>query len=347
MKKSRKSIIKSMILFILILVLTFYIIFKNQDVTKIIKIIQTIDLKYVLIGILCMILYFFCDAINICRTLKSLGEKINISKSFKYSLIGFFFSAVTPAASGGQPMQIYYMNKDKISVANSTLTLLINLTCMQIATISMALISVCFHLKSMNGVLISCFILGILLNLSALTLLLISILSKRMTKGIINFTIKFLRFIKVRNIESKEEKITKELEKYHSSAIFIKNNKMVALKALITTFIQFILYYVIAYWVYRAFGLTQYGILTIASLQAVLYGTTSGIPSPGAVGVSEGGFFELFKHIYAEDLISSAVLINRGINFYLFVITSAIIVLIYTIKDKKDSHIEEGMIKDD
>ena len=336
MKENKKRILRSMCLFLIILILTFYIIFKNQDVTKILEIIETIDLKYVLIGIVCMILYFVCDAINIKRTLTSLGEKINFFKSVKYTLIGFFFSAVTPAASGGQPMQVYYMNKDGVSVANSTLTLLINLTCMQIATISMALISVIFNYKYMNGVLIGFFVLGILLNLSALTLLLISILSKKMTKGLINFTIKFLRFFKVKNIEKKEEKIKKELDKYHESAIFIKNNKNLMIKTLVTTFVQFILYYVIAYWVYRSFGLNSYNILQIASIQAVLYGTTSGIPSPGAVGVSEGGFFELFKGIYKEELIGGAVLINRGINFYLFVLISAIIVMIYTIKDKKE-----------
>lgn len=327
-------------LFLVILIVTFYIIFKNQDITKIIDIISDVDLKYILIGIICMILYFICDAINIKRTLITLGEDTRFYKSIKYSLIGFFFSAVTPAASGGQPMQIYYMNKDSISVANSTLTLLINLTCMQIVTISMALISFIFNLKYMNGVLISCFILGIGLNLAALTLLLISILSKKMTRGLINFYIKFLRFIKVKNIEQKKEKISKELEKYHESAIFIKSNKKIILKTLFTTYIQFILYYVIAYWVYRSFGLTIYNIFQISSLQAVLYGTTSGIPSPGAVGVSEGGFFELFKSVYSKDLIGGAVLINRGINFYLFVLISAIIVMIYTIKNKKEDNFE-------
>ena len=347
MKKSKKSLIRSMLLFLVILILTFYIIFKNQDVTKILEIIETIDLKYVLIGILCMVLYFICDAVNIRRTLTALGEKTNLFKSIKYTLIGFFFSAVTPAASGGQPMQIYYMNKDKISVANSTLTLLVNLTCMQIATISIALISLFFNYEYMNGVLIGCFILGILLNLSALALLLISILSKRMTMGIINFTIKFLKFIRVKNIEQKEEKINKELEKYHSSAIFIKNHKHVMNKTLLTTYAQFILYYIISYWVYRAFGLSSHNILQIASMQSVLFATTSGIPSPGAVGVSEGGFLEIFKGVYKDDMISGAMLLNRGINFYLFVLISAIIVMIYTVKDKKEQIIEEEETKND
>ena len=137
-----------------------------------------------------MSIYILCEAINIGRTLRSLKEKSNIFRNIKYALIGFFFSSVTPAASGGQPMQIYYMHKDKISISNSTLTLLINLTSMQIITISFALVSLIFNYGYLNGVLITFFIVGILLNLSALILLLIGIFSKKMTKGLINIVIK-------------------------------------------------------------------------------------------------------------------------------------------------------------
>ena len=45
---------------------------------------------------------------------------------------------------------------------------------------------------------------------------------------------------------------------------------------------------------------------------------------------------DFFSEEGNEELIGGAVLINRGINFYLFVLISAIIVMIYTIKDKKE-----------
>ena len=154
-----------------------------------------------------MCFYILCEATNIRRTLKALNEKTKIISNIKYALIGFFFSGITPAASGGQPMQIYFMHKDKISVANSTLALLINLTCMQIVTISTALFSIIFNYKYLNKALIGLFILGIVLNSTALTLLIISIFSKRATKWIIDFSIKVLKFFRVKNIEKKQEKM--------------------------------------------------------------------------------------------------------------------------------------------
>ena len=172
-----------------------------------------------------MVLYFLCETINVTRTLKILGEKSIFLKNFKYTLIGFFFSSITPAASGGQPMEIYYMSRDGLNVANSTLTLLINLTSMQIATISIGLISVIFNYQYMNTALVIFFIVGILLNSSALALLIISICSKKATNIIINFSVKVMKFFEIKNMDKKQEWMEKELTKYQTNAIYIKTHK--------------------------------------------------------------------------------------------------------------------------
>lgn len=340
MKKTKK-LIRNLILFFALIILTFSIILKDQDVSQIFNILVTVKKEYILIAIGCMCIYFLCDAINIGRTLKALKEKSTFLINIKYSLIGFFFSSVTPAASGGQPMQIYYMHKDKISVASSTLSLLINLTCVQIVTISVALFSLIFNYQYLNKFLVGFFILGITLNSSALALLLISILSKRMTRGLINITIKILRLFKVKNIDDKQEKLENELKKYQDSSEYIKSNKLVILKNLLTTYIQYIVYYSISYWVYCSFGLSGHTAFEIITMQSVLYATVSGIPSPGAVGVSEGGYLAIFETVFPGTILNSAMLLTRGVNFYLFVAISAIIVIINALNAnaKKDEEV--------
>ena len=340
MKKTKKMI-RNFILFILLIVLTFFIILKDANIYQIINALLSAKKGFILIAIMCMLIYFSCEAINIKRTLKALGEKTNFWKNLKYSLIGFFFSSITPAASGGQPMQVYYMHKDGIPVAKSTLTLLINLSCVQIATITLALFSLIFNYQYMNTALIWFFVLGITLNLSALVLWMIAIFSKRMTKGIINITLKILKFFKVKNIEEKREKLETELGRYQESAKYVKNNKNVMIKTLLTTYIQYIVFYSISYWVYCSLGLSKHNIFEIITVQAVLYATVSGIPSPGAVGVSEGGFIALYKKIYTAEKINGAMMISRGISFYLFVIITAIVVIVNTVRDKKETEIEE------
>ena len=335
--KNNGKLIRNFILFILLIIITFAVLLKGEDITQILNILGSVKIQYVFIGILCMAIYISCEAINIGRSLKTLNEKSTFIQNLKYALIGFFFSAITPAASGGQPMQIYYMHKDKISVSNSTLALLLNLTSMQIVTIGFALVSLCFNYQYLNGVLIVFFIVGILLNLSALVLLLIAIISKRLSRGMVHFAEKVLKFFRVKNIDAKKEKLEKELEQYHESAVYIKQNKKIMIKILLTTLVQFFAYYSVTFWTYKALGMNEANILEITSMQSVLYATVSGIPSPGAVGVTEGAFTEIFRNIYPGAMMSSAILLNRGINFYFFVIFSGIVTII--------NHIRSGYIE--
>ncbi len=217
-----KRNIRNLFVFLLLIVLTFYIILKDQDMSQILTILASSKKQFILVAIICMCIFITCEAINIGRTLKALNEKSTFFKNVKYALIGFFFSSITPAASGGQPMQVYYMHKDNISVANSTLALLINLSCVQIVTISLALFSLFFNYQYLNKALRWLFIIGVGLNLTALVLLLVSLFSKRMTEGIINITIKILKFFRVKDVESKKIRFEEELTKYQDISTYIK-----------------------------------------------------------------------------------------------------------------------------
>ena len=337
MEKNNKirKIITNLIIFILLIILTFYLVLKDQDFSQMSSILKTVKKEFILLGILAMCIYVSCEAINIRRILKELEEKVSFFSAIKYTLSGFFFSAITPAASGGQPMEIYYMHKDNISVAHSTLTLLMQLCSFQIISISFGIISAIIHFDVLKNGLIYLFILGIALNSSALALLVIAIFSKRLSEGLLKFSVKVLKFFRIRNIEEKQEKLETELASYQTSAIYIKEHKLLMVKTLLTTAVQLLAYYSVTYWVYLAFGLNTYNIWQILTLQAVLYATVSGIPSPGAVGVSEGGFLGIFRKAFPEATISSAMLLSRGVNFYLLIIVSVIVVIVNTFREKK------------
>ena len=333
--KKKKKYFSSTIIFIILIILTFKLVFKDQSISEILQILKNVNKKFILIAVLSMCIYVICEALNISRTLKNLNEKSSFWKNIKYALIGFFFSGITPAASGGQPMQIYYMHKEKISVANSTLALLINLCSMQVVTISLALISIIFNHKYLTGPLGGFFVLGIVLNMSALILLAFAIFSKNSLKKIVDFFIKMVKKLKFKHADQIEQKIEKEIEKYQVGSKYVKDHKKLMLKTLLTTYLEFIAFYSVTYWVYRAFSFNEYNIVQIISIQSMLYGTVSGIPSPGAVGVTEGGFIEIFKTVFPQSLLRSAMILNRGINFYLLMVVSGVVTISNATRVKK------------
>ena len=340
-KKKSKKIYINLLIFILLIIFTFSLVLKDQDVTEILKISATVKKQYILIAMFAMGVFIVSESINIGRILKELGEKSKFISNVRYTLIGFFFSAITPAASGGQPMEIYYMHKDNISVAHSTLALLMQLCSIQIVTITVGIISAVLHFEVLKSGLIYLLILGIILNSSALMLLIIAIFSKKLSEGLIKFVVKILKFFRIRNIEKKQEKLEKELESYQTSAKYIKEHRILMLKTVLTTAVQMLAYYTVPYWIYLAFGLNNSNIFDILTLQAVLYATVSGIPSPGSVGVSEGGFLGIFRNAFPETVISSAMLLSRGANFYLLILISAIVVVISTFRGRKEENVAE------
>ena len=148
MKKEKSKVKKTLLniaLFLLLIILTFWLILKDQNTEEIMLAVDKAKKQYLLIGMVAMTIFISCEAINVRRILKGLGEKTTFFKNLKYALIGFFFSAITPAATGGQPMEIYYMHKDGISVANSTLALLVQLMSLQIVNLSIGITSVLFN----------------------------------------------------------------------------------------------------------------------------------------------------------------------------------------------------------
>ena len=73
----------------------------------------------------CVVLFILGESVIIFYMMRTLGAKVKIGHCALYSFVGFFFSCITPSASGGQPMQIYFMKKDKLPIPVTTLVLMI------------------------------------------------------------------------------------------------------------------------------------------------------------------------------------------------------------------------------
>ncbi len=139
-KRVFKQLIWNAILFAVLMLATFWLVLKDQDPSELINIAKGVDARFLLMGLGAMLLYFAMEAWNIRNILRSFGEKTNFWRSYKHTLIGFFFAAVTPGASGGQPIEVYYMSKDGISVGNGSLALLVQVCGVQVSMMTLGII---------------------------------------------------------------------------------------------------------------------------------------------------------------------------------------------------------------
>lgn len=330
--KSTKKIILNSIIFIFLIFITYYIIFRNQNIYKMYKQINDLNLFYIIIALIAMISYFLIEAINVKKLLISFKEKISIFKTFRYTLVAFFFSSITPGATGGQPVEVYYLNREGIKVSNSTMALLIHLCGYHISSITLAIIGSIINPSILENGVIYFFILGTLLNTVPVTITIIGIFFPKLALRLVKLTIKILKALKIKNIDNIIEKINKELEIYQESAGYIKNNKKAFIKAMLLATIDMLVYYTVPFFIYKSFGLEGKTIIDIILLQAVLHGTVCSMPLPGTVGISETVFLIIYSMIYPSNILQSALVVNRFISFYLFVFISLIVYIITKIK---------------
>lgn len=329
MKNRWLKVIITFILGILILIM-FMQIFKGTSLKEIIHNILSVDKRFIFVGIFIMFLFSMGEALNIRTVLVSLGYKIPFITYFKYALLGFFFSSITPSSSGGQPMQVYSMTKDKIKISHSFIALIVELFSFQIACFLWAIVGFILsgpRLIQEIGQLKYLFFIGFLINFLILFLLFILLFSRNIALKIINFCHKLLKLFKYRKSEAFYEKALKQLDEYNDSALFLKTHKVILYKTIGVSLIKMFLYHSIPYFVYRAFGFSEASIFAFVSAQAFLYCAVSFLPFPGSLGVSESGFVLLFKLFFPEAILNSAMLISRGISLYLYVCITGILLL--------------------
>ena len=271
--------------------------------------------------------FISCEGINIKIMLNNLGYDINLLNSLKYASVGYFYSSITPGASGGQPMQIYHMRKDKIALSDIMITLLIILCSFQMISLLYMIVAVIFsgdyltHTLENFGIV---FLIGILLNICILSVLVALIFVPSSCKVLSKISKWVINKFNFKNKEELLKKVDEEIKKYKESSIYIRKNKILFIKVLLVTALQFICSYSISYVTYKSFGFNELPYFKLISLQAVLFSSISSIPLPGSLGISEIGYEVLYKPIYGK-LIKNAVVFTRLANFYIVVIINSII----------------------
>lgn len=330
--KTKKRYLISIVFFVILLLLTFYLIYKNNDIDAVISSLNNISYEYIVIGGLLVIVYLFTESIYIKLILKSLNSKIRLWQGFVYSCIEFYFSAITPSSTGGQPAQAYYMHKDGIPFTKSSITLLLNTITFKLVLLILGFIAIIFfpHLIFNNSKLFTfIFLFGIIVNSLVIFACAMLMYSKKWIKAIANFCINIgVKLHIVKNKENALEKFNTHLADYQESAKYIKNHISLSIKVCLITLIQRLSMFSIAFIVYKAFGLTGYSYIELVVIQIVIAIAIDSLPLPGGIGASEAMLLLIYSKVFGDNIALPAMLVTRGISYYSCLILSGIVVLI-------------------
>ena len=321
--ENKKKMIFNVLFLILVFTATIYGVFHGEDLSEIAEILKTVNLYWLLPGVACVIIFIWGESIIIFYMMHTLGIHLKKWKCFLFSSVGFFFSCITPSASGGQPMQIYYMKKEKISIPVSTVILMIVTITYKLVLvvigIGIAIFGRGFLHKYLEGIL-PVFYLGLMLNIFCVTFMTILVFHPLFAKAILVKGMKLLeRFHLMRKKEGRLKKLEASMDTYRNTAAYLKNNPLVIVKVIGITFIQRMALFAVTWFVYQAFGLHGTGFWDILFLQAVI--------SVSGMGISETLFLTIFSPVFGGLLLPGMVL-SRGLGYYGELLISAVFTVV-------------------
>ena len=341
--KTRKNIFNGLFLVALI-VFTVWAVFKDQDLGKIITLVSDIHPIFLIIGFTLVIVYVCSESVIIKYLLHTVHIKAPMHNCIRYSFVGFFYSCITPSATGGQPMQIYYMKKQKIDIPTATIILMLVTIEYKFVLVFVGLAAVIFGqslLQCLSPDVLFFLYLGIGLNVFCVVFMSLLVFKPGSAKFLIikGFNLlKKLHLMKEKN--NRAQRLEDSMEIYKEASVYLKANKKAILITTLISFVQRFFLFFITYVVYRSFGLHEVNAFTITILQSVISISVDMLPLPGGMGISEYLYMRIFTPIFKSSTAASAsMLVSRGFSYYVLVIVSGIISFIthLTVRGDKET----------
>lgn len=331
------TIINFLLIVIIFVGLLIYMI-TVDGIENIIQVLRSVNYKWVLAGIGCLLIHWICETITLHIPIKKMYKDQKFTNSIKVSMIGQLFNNITPFSSGGQPMQAYELTKTGKRVSDSLSALAIKFIITQTALVITTLIVVAFEFnffKSLMQDYIWVAIVGFAVNIIAIILVILAGINKKIITTITNPIVKLLGKIHIlKHPEKTLEKLDNSIDNFREQFKFMKSEKKMVLEMFFTAVVQSLAYYSITYMVYRAFGNHGITFWQIIPTQAFLLLIMTFIPTPGSGLGAEGGFYLLFNSIFKEGTINMSILFWRMYTFYLPIIVGMLFLIPLKSKEK-------------
>mgnify|MGYP004560957629 FL=1 len=325
---------------IILLVLGIVLYFSLKDnFNQILDCILKMNYLWFIIGILGLVGYRTLTGISTYLLAKLNNANMLLLRSIKISFIIQFFHGVTPFATGGQPMEVYYMHNEGNDITKSTNIVLQNFMVYQMALILLGLIAVTynhkFRLFADNTLIKKLVVVGFAINTLVLIATFVISFSKKINKFICNQGLNLLAKLKiVKNKDNTKEKLEEYLNNFHKNATILKTHKLEVSKIVVINILALLSLYSIAFSV--IYGLGYHDINFIDSIVTVAYIMVMGsfVPIPGGTGGIEYGYIFFFSYLIKGNILTASMLLWRLISYYLAIIIGGICLMTYRKKEK-------------
>ena len=344
--QTKKTALFNVSFLLVVFGLTVYGVFHGEDLGAMAEAIRSSQIKWLIPGVCLVVFFIWGESIIIWYMMRSFGIRLKKRICFLFSSVGFFFSCITPSASGGQPMQIYYMKKEKIPIPVSTVILMVVTITYKLVLVVIGLGILIFgrgflH-RYLEGIL-PVYYLGLTLNVFCVAFMTILVFHPVMAEDMLLKGMDLLERMRLmKRKEARRQKLKDSMEVYRETAAYLKEHKKVLFHVIVLTFLQRIALFSVTWFVYLAFRMHGTSFLNVILLQAVISVAVDMLPLPGGMGISETLFLNIFATVFPGVLLPAMVL-SRGLGYYSQLLISALFTVVAQIYYSINTNEEDGL----
>ncbi len=327
LKKNIGLVYIGLLTLILVLVLV-----NSDELPNVLRTLESLDVRWVWGAFGAMIAYLLMRAVTMWFYIRSRGCKLNFGDALLVSGIGQFYSAITPSASGGQPLQVLALHQRGIPVSIGTAAVSIKFVGFQLAFLLMGGALWATRWGVVEGQLYGArwlVALGYLINLALIVVVLLTMAEAAWVDRFVGWLVRLgAKMHLIKDEGAMQDRAKGQLDEYRQSLQTLKGRPMdgVIVFALSLLQVTFLMGTVVC--LYHAFKLTGTDDVTLLTLQFLLFITAAFVPLPGAAGAQEGGFVLFFRGIVPEHSMLPMMLCWRFFTYYLLLIVGLVTVVI-------------------
>jgi len=324
---------QSLVLLLGIAVLGGFILF-DSDVQQIGEVLRGMAPVWILAALGCMLIYYLGDAGMYLIACKDMGIPQRFWDGILTTMLGFFYSAITPLASGGQPFHIIEMRERGIKVGTATSVLMAKFLAWHIALTCLGVLAFILRgpmLMAESVTMTVMFFIGFLSHAfcagTGLLLMIRPAFVERAGHAVIGWAGRVFAKKRPDRVEKWHVGWQRFVEDYTQAIVFVRAHKLGMLCILLVAFAEIIGYLSVTYCVYRGMGFAEQGYSTLLFMNVMLTISVAFIPLPGASGASEGGFYALFSVFFGGKRLVG-MLLWRVMTYYLTMLLGLAAVII-------------------
>lgn len=322
-----KKLISFLVIFVVTLIVLYFSL--KDDYYTIINTIFSIDKRWLLVAFLLLFSYYLLRSYVMYYFVKKFNTKITFKGIFRLTLETNFFHAVTPFSTGGQPYEIYSLNKNNIKVADALNVSIQNFIVYQIALVLLGIVSIiCNNIFNLlnSSFLNHLITLGFIINFLVIFVLFWITLSKKKDRTIVDLLIEILGKIKlIKNPAKIKKQFHNYLSDFDNGSKALLENKFKFTILILIQLISLICLYLVPLALLVGVGVDSVGIFTCIITMSYVMLIGSFVPIPGGTGGLEYGFIALFGNFIKGSNLNAIMILWRFITYYFGMILGAII----------------------